>query len=84
MEDREMKRQKNQDALEASGYRIQEPLELNIRSGYIRHQRIPCKFCGKIVCDAGQAVVTRSISKNVAYLRSRCCGRNWSLPVKIL
>ena len=81
---------KKNDAMRAAGLQTQAIPELTTREPayYIRHKPIPCKFCGKTECDAGQAVVTRSIRKGVAYLRSRCCkgkngeDRNWSLPVK--
>lgn len=85
---------KKNDAMRAAGIQTQtipeimtriEPvptLAPNAPAYYIRHKPIPCKFCGKTQCEAGASVVTRSIRKSVAYLRSRCCGKNWSLPVK--
>lgn len=82
---------KRKDAMTVAGIVTQEIPPLTIRTEdtamtqyYIRHAPIRCKFCDKTHCDVGLAVITRSIRKGVVYVRSRCCGRNWSLPVKKL
>jgi hypothetical protein len=78
------------DAINAAGLHIPVTPEVNTRAEkpaaeYVRHKPLACRFCGRTHVPAiGKAVILRSVKNGVAYVRSRCCERNWSLPTKEL
>lgn len=73
------------DPLAGHGVRTPAEPEINVREDvvYQRRRLIVCKFCGRArLADGGQAVVVRATKEGVAYVRSKCCDRNWSLPMR--
>lgn len=52
------------------------------REVYVRRRPMSCPRCSLTRLPTGnQAISVRSIVRDVAYLRCRSCGYQWSLPV---
>lgn len=76
-----------------SDLRVQRPPDLTVQSSagtagtpaqfFTRRAMIACKFCGLTVHNRARAVVIRSITAKAVYCRSRCCGKNWAMPVSL-
>ncbi len=64
--------------------RAEQPVPLVEPQLYERHKLLACKFCGKKMHDGGKAVVLRSTKWGTAYVRSKCCGKNWSVKMREL
>ena len=50
---------------------------------YYRRDVYPCEECRRVYSDTlTQAVLTEQIRDGTAYLRCRCCGHRFALPVR--
>ena len=73
--------------------RIQEaPIQERLRAwphgepmpSHYRHAKrlMPCPACRSVtLADGGQAVVVRSTSGGLAYLRCKICQNHWKMPI---